>query len=251
MDNILLFIPLTRLERVLPLREQIDRLIYRERIKKILIIIDSELTQEYVEKVFSEATVIKTKNRSVHEHNVNYRRLRITDVFKLAQKNIPEGIEYIFCLEDDSLIGEDTLLNLINGYKLYKWQGVNIGLFSGIQVGRWGIKMVGGWLADDVNDPKCLETIPYKQELNVEEVDASGFYCFITEARLFREANFCYNEFGPDINFGLELRRKGYRNFIDRSIIAGHVAYPGVLVPDNDCKVVKYLKINNEWKLNQ
>ena len=208
--------------------------------------------------------VHNTGKKGEAEARVQPRRQRIADVMEIAKKFIPEDRDYVFVLEDDTDIRKDALLNLVNDFDLLKnamkRQGyaekvdapqIKVGLVSGIQVGRWGFKMIGAWRCDNPNDPRLLETIPFTRKYLIERIDAAGFYCFLTTRKLFMEAKFEANYFGPDVNFGLELRRKGYQNFIDWTVIAGHVMKHITMLPDESCVVVEYTNGSGDpmgWK---
>ena len=223
----------------------------------ILVIADSPLVNESniteamkehsVNSKYKLIGVIKTDLPPVSENNIAQRRRRIADVFNLAKKHIPEDSDLVFCIEDDTLTNYDDFANLFasyNTFKSVKNSGIKVGIVSGVQVGRWGYRMIGAWIANDgkwapkTEEIKSLETIPYVSNQMYSRVDATGFYCFIVEREAFVSSEFYASDFGPDVNFGLDLRRKGYVHFVDWSVRVGHMIPTGTLYPEKDTTVV-------------
>jgi hypothetical protein len=68
------------------------------------------------------------------------------------------------------------------------------------------------------------------EPVGFEEIDAGGLYAAITRFRHYVEHEFQPYEscaFGPDIEWGLELRRQGYRNYLDWTASVEHLRSDG------------------------
>src|SRR5207247_1432698 len=101
---------------------------------------------------------------------------------------------------------------------------------------------VGAWKADNVYDitniKSCLplplyqtgDNFQLKKSPVIEEIDAGGFYCFMTKRDYYIKHEFRpygRDVFGPDVEFGLSLRREGYKNYIDWSLSCKHMRSDG------------------------
>lgn len=151
--------------------------------------------------------------------SVKRRRKRIADIHNELKQYINDS-DYIFCLEDDTLIPPQTISNL---YKKIT-ESVGIGFVSGVELGRWGYKHIGAWEVDDVYDTNIFTSIPHGQ--GIRKVDAAGMYCCMINSVFYLRHHFEPFEdvAGPDVNFGLYLRRQGLTNYVDYSIKCTHLS---------------------------
>lgn len=250
---ITIFLPISRQDRIQPLVEILTKLIKRDFLIHILIIIDNKLIDaDETQKLFQRATGCETFAWNTgeipsSEVNVGYRRSRITAVFNHAQNKVHRfRDDFIFTVEDDTVIYPNTLIRLMDDWRDLTEAGYKIGLVSGVQVGRWGFKYVGAWHADNPHDLRCLSTAQYRPS-GLQQIDTTGFYCFLTTYHNFVSVENTFGQFGPDVYFGLELRKQGLINYIDWGIIAGHVSPGGILVPGEDCVIVRYERPGSEW----
>lgn len=252
-------LPISRKWRVDDMMRQIAELEEPEGITvNVFLMLDNiRITKEYVldklkkynstKKILS---IYNTHSNGVAEANVNARRKRISEVWNKAKKFIPDSTDLIFGIEDDTSVEKDTLIRLYTEYQSLLDKKIDIGILSGVQVGRWGYRMIGAWKFDNIEDPQMAETVPYPADEDpiLQEVDATGLYCFLTRNSLFKKIEFRYGAFGPDVFFGLDVRRDGFRNFIRWDIIASHVTRHTILIPKPDCVVVQYKKKDGQWK---
>ena len=132
------------------------------------------------------------------------------------------------------------------------------GLLSGVQIGRWGFDHIGAWNANDVYEPKHLVSVPgmdtAKTKDTVSEVDATGLYCCLT--RFENYMNFKFEPFedalGPDVAYGLHLRRQGLQNYIDYSIKCDHLTKRETITFDRPIIQVQLKKLEtNQWSQGQ
>lgn len=174
------------------------------------------------------------------EPSVTERRKRIVQVNNEARDLIGDT-DYVISVEDDTIIPEDAFEKL-----LYMATTKEIGTAQGVQVGRWGIQMIGAWRVNDVHNPTEALTLPYisTDARVIEKIDAGGWYCYITPTKLFKEIERGWHgePYGPDVVYGLELRKKGYQNYIDWSLVTGHQKGARVLWPDAEYLQTVYYK---------
>lgn len=230
---------------------------------ELLVWIDNEeINNDFVVDKFEKYelpfayTVRNTGRRAPHEVRLFHRRDRIRDSLTQLQQHIRErGRKYdmLFMVEDDTIIQQDALHRLLMDWKELNEQNVKVGLIEGVQVGRHGIRMIGAWRMDDLDNPTQMSTIPLNKRSLFEKIDGGGLYCFITPMELFLAHTFYWSGecFSVDVTYGIELRKKGYTNIIDWSVITGHTDQNGnVLYPNEQVTVADYRKQEDgEWKL--
>lgn len=217
----------------------IDRMQYEEKLKKL--------------SGFGRVRTFQFDRAAEGEFNSFMRRNRITEVFAKAASMIQPDADFVFCLEDDTGIEPLDLMKLWADYKHLTEDGrAKVGLVSGVEAGRWQ-KIVGAWRVNDVNEPTEIQTIPFNRKQVLEEVDATGFYAFITPAALFRAHQYSWHDecFGPDVVYGLSLRQQGYRNVIDWTVEAIHYTRDKAIKCDEQCVVMKYEKKDDKWQLKE
>jgi hypothetical protein len=257
----LIILPLTRRWALEMQAKQLAALDFSMVDAELLVFIDNTDIKEAVvanmmEKY--EMTIpyhIRSSNRPApHEVRINYRRDRIRDMLTMVQEEVRKmpQFEMMFMVEDDTKIAPDTLTKLMVDYQQLTEQNVKVGFIEGVQVGRHGIRMIGAWRTDDLENPTLMTTIPYNPSSLFSKIDGGGLYCFITPMELFLQHTFYWHDecFSVDVTYGLELRKKGYTNIIDWSVIAGHADHMGnVLIPNSNCSVAEYRKEGEQWKL--
>lgn len=158
------------------------------------------------------------------------RRDRIVELQELSKTLIGDS-KYVFGLEDDTLFEPNTLHTLLEDIKLL---GDDCGFVQGVQVGRHRLKVVGAWLVDDLQDPKEIRTIDWIDNEEIQAIDGGGYYCFITPTLLYKNITRYWKHecFGPDMTYGLELRKLGYTCYIDKLLKTGHFTEQGILRAD-------------------
>lgn len=201
-------------------------------------------------------TVKNTGNPEPHEARLFYRRDRIRDSLTALQQHIRErGRKYdmMFMVEDDTIIQQDTLHRLLMDWKELNDQDIKVGLVEGVQVGRHGIRMIGAWRMDNLENPTKMSTVKFNKSSFFEKIDGGGLYCFITPMELFLAHTFYWHDecFSVDVTYGIELRKKGYTNIIDWTVITGHTDQSGnVLYPNDNCVLAAYEKqADGQWQL--
>lgn len=172
------------------------------------------------------------------------RRKRIASQMNLARELVEE-CDFVWILEDDTIWPASALRQLKIAFKALNG-AQDVAMVSGLQVGRWGYKMLGAWKCDDVRDPHEWHTISPKIVdglYDVEEVDATGLYCALVSFRDFKDTPFRIDPvgLGPDVLFGLDLRKQGKRIFVMPDLHCGHaLSEEETLWPD--ASVVRYIE---------
>lgn len=150
------------------------------------------------------------------------RRWHIVNIHNQFKELIGD-CDWVFSVEDDGILPPDALEKLVNRVDNAT------GMVTGVELGRWGIPYVGAWRVDDVFNPQKVTSVENKTDTNeLEEIDGCGLYCALIRADLYKEHIFdTRNGLGPDVNLGLFLRQKGYKNYIDWSIHLTHLTNLG------------------------
>lgn len=171
--------------------------------------------------------------------SVKRHRQRIADVHNEIKQYI--GMcDYVFILEDDTLPPLTTLQTFERLASEYPYAG----FLSGTEIGRWGFEMIGGWNADDVYFPKQITSI--QKGSGIEEVDAAGLYCCFIRRELYMKHKFQPFEdiLGPDVNFGLWLRREGYKNYVTHDLPCKHLTKRGEITVEK--ATIVQVQVNRE-----
>ena len=155
-------------------------------------------------------------------YNILARRRRIAKIHNQAKELVPKGAKWVFSVEDDTVIPKNALIEMLSFASPKK----SLGQITGVELGRWGVPYVGAWAINDVYSPTKVTSIPnvtgYPNA--IENIDACGLYCSLIRAELYKNHVFTEsNGLGPDINLGIELRQKGYENFIHWGIRCAHL----------------------------
>lgn len=175
--------------------------------------------------------------------SIRRRRKRISDIHNEIKEQIPE-CDFVLSVEDDTVIPASGLEKLLKDHIKFP----HAGIISAVELGRWGFLHVGAFNVDDVYVPTVVKSVPLLH--GVQEVDATGLYCCLVRFVIYRNHNFEPFEdvLGPDFNFGLQLRKEGYKNYIDYDIHCHHLTQKGAIIPSQSQIVqVKIEKENGEW----
>lgn len=190
-----------------------------------------------------------------NEVKLAIRRMRVADLNNQAKDMVAEcDGDYIIGLEDDTVFDRDP--DFI--FKLLEcFTQPLVAFVEGVQVGRWGANIIGAWEADDVFDPKEIKTL--LPGPGYQNITGGGFYGYATRKNLFLDcAHYTSSAqpWGPDVNFGLWLRQRGYKCLINWNLIFGHadwnsVRYADDLPPREQLAQVIYTKSNVNGKWNR
>lgn len=184
--------------------------------------------------------IVRNYEHNVDEISIAVRRKRIAEV-KNQSRELVRALdgEFVLGLEDDTVFTNLCVERLVRPFISHE----AVGLVSAYEAGRWHNKIIGIWGFDNVDDPQqCWTMLPDK---DYEECDATGFYCYLTPTKLY--LNHEYNSedwqpWGPDVNYGLWLRQKGFQCFVDWSQGCGHADGDRVITPNNNLYVEQFTK---------
>lgn len=173
------------------------------------------------------------------------RRMNIAKIHNQAGTLI-EDADWVFSIEDDGLLPPDALEKL---YQLTHKK--NVGMVTGVELGRWGQRYVGAWNVDKPDGPARITSLANKtSEGGVEELDACGLYCALIRADEYKAHTFyATNGLGPDVNLGLHLKKLEFNNYIDWSIHVTHITNDGEIEATSPSKVVRGTRVHgNVWQ---
>lgn len=151
--------------------------------------------------------------------------------------------DFVWQLESDSVVEPDCLERLINLYQ--KLEDKNIGYVSGIQMGRHGLKCVGAWRFKQDGSFRSLNV----NAKGIQTVDGSGFYCLLAKRDVWLKGEASWNgePYGPDVAFGLSLRKLGYNIYMDMANWIGHKTEKTILWPNSGVNV-EFYQSGDKWK---
>ena len=182
-------------------------------------------------------------------YTIAERRWHIVRIHRQFQELIGD-CDWVFSVEDDGILPKNALEELLVGVEAMN----NVGMITGVELGRWGIPYVGAWRVDNIEDPEAMNSLESKvgQEL-VEEIDACGLYCALIRADLYKKHEFdTSNGLGPDVNLGLFCKQEGFNNYINWSLPVTHLTEiynREIEIPaTSEAKIVKLrLSRNGVW----
>lgn len=203
---------------------------------------------------FNSRLTVRSKNKApIVNLDIPTRRRRITSIHNQARELIEDNAGYVFLIEDDTTFNSDALKLLMRTAESQRACGV----VTGVELARWGTKYLGVWRVDDIYETNTLETIenvwPVSPDLKPEPIDASGFYCCLIKTDVYKAHPIhSDNGLGPDVNFGLDLRRLGFENFVVWQVSCTHygkeMGKEIVLHPSAADSRLKLTRMkNNEW----
>ncbi len=168
-----------------------------------------------------ETLVMVSDNQSI-AHAISDRRRNIVNNHNKMREALTD-CDWIWSIEDDGIVPNDALEKLVNFVETHE----NVGMVTGVELGRWGKPYVGAWLVDDVVHPEHVDSLPNKaEEGGIEKIDGCGLYCALIRYTGYKNHNFyTHNGLGPDVNLGLYLRSLSYDNYIDWSIHVTHLTH--------------------------
>lgn len=250
MNTVTIVLPVSRDEYLPRLFASLEMLTCDRNKTNLLVIVDGK-TELFVkvrnlvqETKFREKLCIYFKSEHEIKHfDIGQRRLRISDIHNEIKQHL-WNCEYVFGIEDDTLVPTNALDKLLKDFLIYP----HAGFIEGVELGRWGVPYVGAWRSDDIYDPKEIKSILKKEQ--IEPIDAGGFYCFLSRLDTYESHDFkpYQNVLGPDVNYGMALRTQGYENYIDWSIGCIHLNKDKEISLFNTSpRVITFKKNNKRW----
>lgn len=220
---------------------------------RIVIIVDGDFSdtirklREYFKgKPYASVQIEVNRDHNPNDQKINIRRARIAFIKNQSKYIIKKWpSEYVLGLEDDSAFGDLDVADLL--FPFTADQG--IGYVTGVECGRYGVKYLGIWKADDVHDPKEVTSITPVDVKQHIEIDAGGFYYYLTPTKLYCEHEYSWGheQWGADVNYGLWVRQQGYRCIAHLPSLVGHRTYDETIYPYDEIVEVKNYKVGDEW----
>lgn len=241
-------------------RANLERLIAADHTFEIIFAVDNRsIKRNHIDAISGDLVgkrpiknieYFNTGNKPPRVLDIVSRRNRITKL-KDQTKNYIGGSDFVFCFEDDCLLPDETIDILIEDWATFA-SDFDIGFIQGVQVGRWGYPYAAAWRVDDLEQMNQIETMfpPERRATTkiISEVDGGGFYCYLTTTKIYKAASYFWRDpVGPDVWFGLDLRIKGYTNFIDWGLPIGHVTKDGILYPDENTVRIILKRADDRW----
>lgn len=220
----------------------------------VVIIVDGDYIQTFqrLNNFFKGSKYRRFTIKMNSEHNPNgakvaVRRNRIAFIHNQSKQYIKQYLsEYVLGLEDDTAFGGLSIEDLLQPYE----REFDIGFVQGLQAGRWGIKYLGAWRTDSVQDPSKVYSITPDRYEGYTEIDGGGFYYYLTPTQLYCDHDYAWdgNEWGADVRYGFEVRKKGYRCLTHLESVVGHrTHFDEVIYPDGTITEVRYYQEGGKW----
>jgi hypothetical protein len=254
-DKVTIVLPVSRSDYLLQVFTALEMMECDESKTTLLVIVDGDATlfvdvRNRVElSKFSERLCVQYNSKKpVKKYSVPHRRKRIADIHNFAKQYIGKS-DFILGVEDDTLIPPHTLDRFMQDYAEKPFAG----FIEGVELGRWGVYYIGAWKFDDVYEPTTVTSqLGLDEELSpLQEIDSGGFYCFLTRKEVYMDHEFDTFEngtLGPDVNFGISLRREGYMNYIDWRVNCIHRHGDlNIRMPKYSPQQVRYTKTKDKW----
>lgn len=247
--EITIVIPCSRPDFLQRIFSQLDMMDCQRDKTNILAYVDGD--QRLFEKVqhfithsnFAKKNVVFRAKGLPNVGSIRARRQRISDIHNEVKKHIG-ACDYIWLIEDDTLFPMNALKKLVDHMLMNPYAG----FITGAELGRWGFLHLGAWKTNDVYAPTIIES-PYLEK-GLQEIDAAGLYCCLVRRDIYMNHFFTPFEdiLGPDVHFGLELRKAGYKNYIDYDMHCSHLTKKGEIKIFNS-EIIKILleKIDGKW----
>jgi glycosyltransferase involved in cell wall biosynthesis len=224
--KILTILPVSRIKYLDRVLRSLERQSFEGHISLLVVVDgDKDLYVQVRNKValgrLSDSLVVQAENYQGAADTIPQRRWHISAIHNQIKTLIHDDVDWIFSIEDDGILPENALSWLTMDSENYP----NIGMITGVELGRWGTPYVGAWVVDDIWDTKQVQSVKSKVgETLVEPIDACGLYCALIRADLYKQHIFnSDNGLGPDINLALDIRRCGFQNYIDWFVPVTHL----------------------------
>lgn len=167
-----------------------------------------------------------------NEVRLSIRRMRVADVKNQSKDLIAKTDgEIVLAFEDDTVF--DRLPSFSRLYQPLL-DDPKVGFVEGVQMGRWGARMIGAWDCDDFEFPQKVWTLLPGE--GYEEITGGGFYGYATRRDLYLNHDYhtaSSQPWGPDVNYGFWLKQRGYKCLIDWESVFGHNDHNQIGYPDD------------------
>lgn len=165
---------------------------------------------------------VKSTNRRKAD-TIAERRWHIVNIHNQIRELVVDA-DWIFSVEDDGILTDDALEKLISTVS----EKEDVGMVTGVELGRWGLPYVGAWRVDDIFNTRKITSLENRltdgSNVTLESIDGCGLYCALIRADLYKSHEFdTRNGLGPDVNLGLYIRQNGFDNYINWEVPVTHL----------------------------
>jgi len=204
----------------------IDRLLNQTvEINNLIVVFDGadedfiEVRNKIQEVYIDNRICVRSLNRRKAD-TIAERRWHIVSIHNQIRELIGD-CDWVFSVEDDGLLPDNALEELIRVVS----DKDDVGMVTGVELGRWGLPYVGAWRVDNLDEPRKITSMENKVGQNIiESIDGCGLYCALIRAEYYKQHPFdTRNGLGPDVNLGLYLRQQGLQNYINWNIPVTHL----------------------------
>jgi hypothetical protein len=171
---------------------------------------------------FAEVKIVRSGRAAPYDGSPRIRRPRHALMREASRSLVGDG-PLLLLLEDDTLIPADAFARLSETKALCDWA-------IGAEVGRWGRhRPPGVWKFQLHKGRPVRKEALMPGRVKVEEADATGFYCVLTEGSVYRSMEFLtWNEtLGHDVHCTWRLKQAGYRLMVDWRVECVHMGQDG------------------------
>lgn len=246
-------LPVSRPDFLKRIFAQLEMMSCDQKNTNLLVYVDGDMrlfdiTRNFViNSKFNEKLCVYRKKGLPNVNHIRSRRKRIGMIHSEI-KDIIVSCDYVWLLEDDTLFPLDALTKLLHHYDYLP----HAGLITAVQVGRWGYTVPGIWKVDSPYEVTKIESLLPNTAEPFHEIDASGLYCCLTRFQVYKHGEFTPFDsiLGPDVTYGLGLRKLGYKNYVDWSINTSHLTKRGeIKVTGTHLQKIIFTKIAPEkWE---
>jgi len=180
---------------------------------------------------FLGVKIIYTDNPRLPENSQVYlRRQRIISNWHLLMTEARGDI--ILASEDDSLPEPNAYIKLLDTLKKEKADFV-----QGNIVARWSARICPAWRIFEKDNKPILVYNEKEKDTGISKIQGVGWYCFVAPADIVRKYAMVVDDklpLGPDVRFGYELSRNGFKLLHRWDVKVEHFGQDFSLIPGKD-----------------
>ena len=161
---------------------------------------------------------------------------------QIAHAAIANGSDFLFFLGEDIVPEEDTLLRLLRH---------DLDIVSGLYYVRHGFTLPMVYDFDEKRGRYVFTTKDLSKPL--VEVDACGMDCMLIRTSILKEFNLqklweWHGYMGDDMTFCTQVRRRGYKIWVDTTCRVGHIQQEKRILPEDGKGITLYdLRRKGRW----
>lgn len=176
---------------------------------------------EKLKGYYSKTLVINPSLKKYFGSDGHIRHRIICDAYNYSKRYLGAS-DYVFLLEDDVIVRRDSLVKLLCLMKNRRI-GFAVG-FLRYRPNDSNHSTPLAWEFSQDGHRACVNFMPVQQD-GIEEIGSGTFGCSLVREPLWSQTELVpWSEyiFGTDVNFGHQIRQKGYKSMIDWSVRCKH-----------------------------